>query len=151
MAGSPPVHSGKCQRRMAELCDVGVDQSNQPTCLPHSVPRPCQNCNCCVSVFSIMSCRWLEVSSASAICGTKLAANIDYISSQSLNFCVSTFFGDFQISVVFDQGKHAASIGTIHFFIRYQENVKYPSDKNCMSSSRHVETCLSQCKNNVTH
>ena len=43
----------------------------------------------------------------------------------------------FCIFVASGQGKHAALIGTIRFFIGYLENAKYPPDKNCMSHSSH--------------
>ena len=43
--------------------------------------------------------------------------------------------GDFQIFVASGQEKHAASIGTICFFIEYPENAKH--NKNCISQSSH--------------
>ena len=49
----------------------------------------------------------------------------------------SSIFGDFLIFVVSGQGMRAALIGTIHFFIGYPENVKYPPNKNCLSCSSH--------------
>ena len=38
------------------------------------------------------------------------------------------------------QGKHAASIDNICFFIGYLENAKYPSNKNCVSCLSHKIT-----------
>ena len=46
-----------------------------------------------------------------------------------------SIFGDLNFFPVSGQGKCAASIGTIHFFIWYPENVKYPPDKNFVSFS----------------
>ena len=50
-------------------------------------------------------------------------------------FLWKLIFGDLLIFVVSGQRKHAASIGTIHFFIGYLENAKYPPDENCLSCS----------------
>ena len=54
-----------------------------------------------------------------------------------MEFLRESSYGDFQIFVVSCQGKHAASIGTIHVFKRYPENAKHPPDKNCASCSSH--------------
>ena len=48
-------------------------------------------------------------------------------------FAYVDFFGKFRIFVVSGQGKHAASIGTIRFFIGYAKNSLYPHNKNCVS------------------
>ena len=46
-------------------------------------------------------------------------------------------FHNFCIFVVSGQGKHAASIGTILFFIGYPANEKYPPNRNCICCSSH--------------
>ena len=51
---------------------------------------------------------------------------------------VKLIYGRFWVFVLCDQGKHAASIGTMCcFFTGYLENIKYPPDKNCIADSRH--------------
>ena len=52
-------------------------------------------------------------------------------SSMSRSFCTSWF----QIFSVSSQGKHAAWIHTIHFFIEYSQNAKHPPDKKYVSCS----------------
>ena len=54
-------------------------------------------------------------------------------------------WSNYQILVVSDQEKHAASIGIIClFFLLYMENAIMFKTKNLL------ETCLSWCKNDVT-
>ena len=54
-----------------------------------------------------------------------------------MEFLCKSIFCDFWIFVAFGQGKHAASIGTICYFLGYPENAKYQPDKNCVSRSSH--------------
>ena len=50
---------------------------------------------------------------------------------------MTSIFGTFRIFVASGQGKRAESIDAIRFFMGYQENAKYPPDKNCLSHSSH--------------